>query len=30
VVEDVSLIRREDSPDDVFRVAHRVPLGGVG
>jgi 2'-5' RNA ligase len=28
-VEDVGLIRREDPPDDVFRVAHRVPLGGV-
>jgi 2'-5' RNA ligase len=26
-VEGVSLIRREDPPDDVFRVAHRVPLG---
>jgi poly(A) polymerase len=28
-VADVSLIRREDPPDDVFRVAHRVPLGGA-
>jgi 2'-5' RNA ligase len=28
-VEAVSLIRREDPPDDVFRVVHRVPLGGV-
>jgi RNA 2',3'-cyclic 3'-phosphodiesterase len=27
LVEGVSLIRREDPPDDVFRVAHRVPLG---
>ena len=29
-VEGVSLIRREDPPDEVFRVAHRVPLGGPG
>jgi 2'-5' RNA ligase len=29
-VEGVSLIRREDPPDDTFRVAHRVPLGGPG
>jgi 2'-5' RNA ligase len=26
-VESISLIRREDPPDDIFRVAHRVPLG---
>ena len=26
-VEGVSLIRREDPPDDIFRVAHQVPLG---
>ena len=29
-VEGVDLICREDPPDDVFRVAHRVPLGGPG
>jgi hypothetical protein len=28
-VVDVSLIRREDPPDDVFRVANQIPLGGV-
>jgi 2'-5' RNA ligase len=26
-VEQVSLIRREDPPEDVFRVAHQLPLG---
>jgi 2'-5' RNA ligase len=26
-VECVSLIRREDPPDDIFRVAHQIPLG---
>jgi 2'-5' RNA ligase len=26
-VECVSLIRREEPPDDVFQVAHRIPLG---
>jgi 2'-5' RNA ligase len=29
VVEGVSLIRREDPPDDVFQVAHQIPLGAV-
>jgi 2'-5' RNA ligase len=29
-VENISLIRREDPPDDIFHVAHRVPLGGAG
>jgi 2'-5' RNA ligase len=27
LVEHVSLIRREDPPDDVFQVAHWIPLG---
>jgi 2'-5' RNA ligase len=29
-VKSVSLISREDPPDDVFRVAHRIPLGESG
>ena len=28
-VDRVSLIRREDPPDDIFRVACEVPLGGA-
>jgi hypothetical protein len=28
-VEAVSLIRREDPPDDAFRGVRRIPLGGV-
>ncbi len=29
LVEHISLIRRQDPPDDVFRVAHRIPLDGA-